>query len=86
MKRIAATLIVLIASLSIQGQTPNTQPNYEFRNGNWFDDRTFVTRSFYAVAGVLTNRKPARVDRVIDLTGKFIVPHPQITQIRTELV
>lgn len=74
MKRTAAILIVLFASLSIQGQASNTQPNYEFSNGNWFDGRTFVARNFYSVAGVLTDRKPPRVDRMIDLAGKFIVP------------
>jgi hypothetical protein len=74
MKRAVVILIVLFASLSTPGQSSNTPPNYEFANGNWFDGRTFVARNFYSVAGILTNKKPARVDRVIDLAGKFIVP------------
>lgn len=74
MKRTAVILFILLASLSIQGQSSNTPPTHEFKNGNWFDGRTFVTRTFYSVGGLLTNRKPARVDRVIDLAGKFVVP------------
>ncbi len=74
MKRTIAILIALFASLSTLGQAPNTQSNYEFKNGNWFDGRTFVARKFYSVIGVLTNRKPARIDRVIDLGEKFVIP------------
>jgi hypothetical protein len=47
---------------------------YEFAGGRWFDGQKFVARKFYTVGGLLTSRKPARVDSVIDLAGKFIVP------------
>jgi len=50
------------------------QTTYEFVNGRWFDGQKFVARKFYTVGGLLTSRKPARVDSVIDLAGKFIVP------------
>lgn len=47
---------------------------YEFRNGLWFDGQKFARRQFYSVDGVLASRKSARVDSVIDLTGKYIIP------------
>lgn len=48
--------------------------NYEFVNGRWFDGRQFIAKKFYSSGGVLTSRKPARVDSVVDLTGKYVVP------------
>lgn len=47
---------------------------YEFTGGRWFDGRKFVSRKFYSVGGVLTERKPSRVDSVIDFAGKYVVP------------
>ncbi|MGH9855773.1 MAG: hypothetical protein ACREBD_38555, partial [Blastocatellia bacterium] len=40
----------------------------------WFDGQTFVGKRFYSVNGVLTSRKPGRVDSAIDLNGKFVIP------------
>jgi glyoxylase-like metal-dependent hydrolase (beta-lactamase superfamily II) len=47
---------------------------YEYRNGRWFDGRGFTPAVWYAVDGRLTGRRPARVDSVVDLGGRFIVP------------
>ncbi|HEX8494857.1 MAG TPA: amidohydrolase family protein [Pyrinomonadaceae bacterium] len=47
---------------------------YEFVNGLWFDGSKFTKKKFYSSGGVLTSRKPALVDEVIDLTGKYVVP------------
>lgn len=75
MRRLALALVLGVTFLSVQGQNSTAPPpNYEFTNGNWFDGQKFLLRKFYSVGGVLTSRKPARVDQVVDLTGKFIVP------------
>lgn len=29
---------------------------------------------FYSVHGILTSKRPARIDRVFDFSGKYIVP------------
>jgi hypothetical protein len=42
--------------------------------GQWFDGQEFVSKTFYSVAGVLTASEPARVDAVLDLNGKFVIP------------
>lgn len=45
-----------------------------FSGGRWFDGRAFVERTFYSVGGTLTSHRPKRVDSVIDLSGKFVIP------------
>lgn len=70
----ALVLIALFATLSANAQVPTTAHNYEFTNGNWFDGQKFVPRTFYSVAGVLSSKRPAHVDRVFDLNSKYVVP------------
>ena len=53
---------------------PDERKNYEFAHGQWFDGQKFVAKKFYTVGGKLTSKKPARVDSVIDLSGKYVVP------------
>lgn len=60
-----------------QGQVANVateRKNYEFAHGRWFDGQKFVMKKFYTVGGRLTSGKPSRVDSVIDLSGKYVVP------------
>lgn len=47
---------------------------YEFINGYWFDGQTFRSKRFYSAGGVLSSRKPDRIDSIIDLTGKYVIP------------
>jgi amidohydrolase family protein len=70
----ALLLVTIFATLSAYAQVPTTTHNYEFTNGNWFDGQKFVPRTFYSVAGVLSTKQPARVDRVFDLNGNYVVP------------
>lgn len=71
MRKVLA-LAVLLATITAHAQIATH--NYEFSNGNWFDGQKFVLRTFYSVGGKLTIKRPARVDRVFDLSGKFVVP------------
>jgi hypothetical protein len=64
-----------------QAPKPNafshSQENLAFTGGYWFDGNSFAAQPgshFYSVAGILTSKKPARVDSVIDLKTWFIVP------------
>ncbi len=72
--RKALVVITLLVTFSAHAQVPTTSRNYEFANGNWFDGQKFARRTFYSVAGRLTSKRPARVDRVFDLSGKYVVP------------
>lgn len=51
-----------------------SQTSYEFRNGYWFDGKSFAIKTFYSTGGILASKRPARVDAVIDLTGKYVIP------------
>ena len=46
----------------------------ELRDGRWFDGERFAARTMYSVDGVLRERRPQRVDRVVRLDGKFVIP------------
>jgi hypothetical protein len=67
-------LLLAVVSVQTQTQPATSSHNYEFANGNWFDGQKFVRRTFYSAGGVLSSKRPARVDRVFDFSGKYIVP------------
>lgn len=71
-------LLVLLSSLvcgqPVRTGAPVRRLNYEFANGRWFDGQKFVIGKFYTVGGRLASKRPARVDSVIDLNGKYVVP------------
>jgi len=48
--------------------------SYEFVNGRWFDGQNFKNKRFYSIGGVLSSKKPARINSVIDLSGKYVIP------------
>ena len=45
-----------------------------FTNGRWFDGTSFQPRTAYSVNGTLSFTPPSRSDRVIDLSGTWVVP------------
>lgn len=83
-------LIALVSGFALvsllQSATPASAPrvtrqavapdrkNYCFTNGQWFDGKRFVPQTFYTVNGLLTHRKPARLDATIDLHNGYVVP------------
>jgi len=65
-------LSLCLGSTTFQAQSP--QPVYQFTNGNWFDGARFVEATWYSVGGKLTKKVPAKVDSVIDLGHRWVVP------------
>jgi hypothetical protein len=63
-------LILCFTTISAQ----NNAPVYQFANGNWFDGAKFAPAAWYSVGGKLTQKTPAKIDSVIDLSGHWIVP------------
>ena len=52
-----------------------TERVVEYRGGRWFDGNSFVERSsMYVVGSVFRERRPSRVDTVVNLDGRFVVP------------
>src|SRR5207237_5327304 len=45
-----------------------------FTNGRWFDGNVFREKTVYVVNGLISFHRARHVDRVIDLSGGFVVP------------
>lgn len=72
---VAVPLPVLAAAQTTDSlRLPGASPAYEFRNGRWYDGEGFRDETFYTQYGVLTRRRPPRVDSVVDLGGRRVVP------------
>jgi hypothetical protein len=76
MKRLfaVATLTLLFGSMSLLPTHAQVSPNYEFTGGWWFDGAGFARKKLYVVNGVFQKKRPARIDRVIELSDLYIVP------------
>src|SRR5687767_7729409 len=67
------TVAAYVQNVSAQTSPPSYR-TYEFTNGKWFNGQQFVEKMFYSVNGVLTKKKPAKIDETIDLKGGFVIP------------
>jgi hypothetical protein len=47
---------------------------FEFNNGQWFDGTSFISKTMYVKDGYFTDTKPEKIDSIIDLDNKFVVP------------
>jgi len=73
MKRILPSFLLLcLLSQIITAQTAGK--NYEFRNGQWYDGKGFVTTTWYTTNGLLSKKAPAKIDSVINLEGHWVIP------------
>jgi len=74
---LALWLVLSFHSIYLFSQTQanhSSRKVYQFINGQWFDGQTFQPKTFYSVDGVLTKKKPSKIDETIDLSGEFVVP------------
>lgn len=78
MLRVAVAFPAILLAGSIDASSPlGAQPvpkTYELRGGDWWTGTGFEPRTMYSVAGLFSDRRPARVDSVVDLTGRYIIP------------
>lgn len=49
-------------------------PSTEFRNGLWWEEGRFVSKTMYASRGVLRSSRPEGAVSVVDLNGGWVVP------------
>ena len=70
----AAVAIVGLALESKASVQQSSAKSYEFLHGQWFDGHRFQKSKFYSENRELTTRKPAHIDHVFDLAGKYVVP------------
>lgn len=63
--------VLVLPTVSAFAQTIKT---YEFTNGNWFDGKSFRAKKMYSANGVLTDKKPAKINETLDLQNGFVIP------------
>lgn len=72
------SLLVLFLPFVLVGWTKKPQPsiarNIALLNGQWFDGKDFRPRRVYSINGQFSDKKPARLDSTIDLSGLYIIP------------
>lgn len=71
MRSFILLLFVTLPSLIWSQQTPQ---KIKLINGHWFNGQGFEQKTIYSINGVFVTKQVAKVDTVIDLSGKFIVP------------
>jgi hypothetical protein len=69
MKHILLCLSSALALSALGAQEPET---IAWRNGAWFDGTAFRRTDVYSIGDRLTLKSPSRVDRTVDLRGKFL--------------
>jgi imidazolonepropionase-like amidohydrolase len=73
MKKTLLPFLLFALSFSIvSAQTASK--SYELRNGNFYNGINFTPATWYVAKGVFTKKAPAKIDSVIDLSGKFVIP------------
>jgi len=66
--------IILISFFIIHIPVIIAQDNLGFINANIFNGEIFIKQDIYAIDGELTFSKPAKLDSIIDLDGKYLIP------------
>lgn len=74
MKTLLVTASILLLSSLLSPTYAQTSLNYEFTGGRWFDGTSFVRKKFYVVNELLQEKRPARVDKTVNLGDLYIVP------------
>ena len=67
MKTLTAILVFLVS-------TPAAAESVAWARGLWFNGTTFVEGTRWSEDGVFVERRPSRIDRVVDLADRHVVP------------
>jgi imidazolonepropionase-like amidohydrolase len=67
LKSLSSFLFLLII------QALSSQTLY-FKNGLWYNGKTFEANSFYSVNGILTKQTKNKIDTIYDLKGQYVLP------------
>jgi hypothetical protein len=69
------TLIVsLFCLFLLQNTFAQNNKTYEYKNGIWYVNELMVSGTWYIQNGLLTQKIPAKIDSVIDLQSRWVVP------------
>jgi imidazolonepropionase-like amidohydrolase len=72
--RVAAVVLGALLAACHRGAGAAPRHVYELRAGRWLGAEGFRAATRWVVDGRIAHRRPARVDSVIDLAGRWIVP------------
>jgi len=67
-------LLWVIVWLMMASEGFSQEAVLKFMNGRVFNGQHFQNRDFYVQEGVFSFREPARVDSVIDLGSRYVIP------------
>ncbi|HMO33542.1 MAG TPA: amidohydrolase family protein [Lacibacter sp.] len=67
-------LIIILTLVCLQWTVAAQQATVHWKRGSWFDGNRFINTDFFSVDGILTRQPPARIDTVVDLNGRFVIP------------
>lgn len=72
----AFLLITITTTLLFARQKDETAAakSYKFVNGRWFDGKKFKRKVFYSVKGIFAEKRPAKIDEIVDLQNRYVVP------------
>jgi hypothetical protein len=70
---LAAALLTACRARESAGPQP-ARAGIELRNGRWYDGGAFREKTMYVVGRNLTSARPARVEKIVDLAGGWVVP------------
>jgi len=72
---LAAIPLVLAVVVPFSSARPQAQTTaVAFEGGRWFTGTAFESRTAYVDSGILSFRRPARIESSIDLAGGYVVP------------
>jgi hypothetical protein len=71
-KLLFSTLAFCLLSHIVSAQTAGK--TYEYRNGQWYTGIEFASGTWYVTNGLLTQKAPAQIDSIIDLSGHWVIP------------
>lgn len=75
--RLVAALLAASPAAAVAADNPQAasgRPALELRGGQWFDGKVFGPARWYVVDGRFTATRPQRIDAVIDLKDRYILP------------
>jgi imidazolonepropionase-like amidohydrolase len=64
----------LLSLFGVQSPSPSPSSGVTFVNGQWFTGGDFRPATFYAVNGVLRDKRPPGELETVDLRGGFVIP------------
>jgi hypothetical protein len=66
------TVVFLLFALALTAAATQEPETVAWRNGAWFDGTRFRRVDVFSIGDRLTLKTPSRIDRAVDLTGKFV--------------